>query len=56
VILSIDSDEKGKELVAKAGRELKKVANVAEIKHQNVSETEPVKIEEYSFKLKITKK
>ncbi len=53
VILFVDSDEKGKEFVAKAERELKKVANVAEIKHQNVSETEPIKIEEYLFKLKI---
>ncbi len=55
-VLLVDSDEKGKELVSKSHAELKKVANVSEIKHEKINDAELLKIEEYSFKLKILKK
>ena len=55
-ILIVDSDEKSKELVLSVHKELKKVANVYEIKYERISDTEPIKIEEYSFKLKISRK
>ncbi len=55
-ILFVDCDEKGKELVSKSRAELKKVANVSEIKHEEITDAESLRIEEYSFKLRIIKK
>ncbi len=55
-VLVVDSDEKGKELVRSAEKELKKVANICEIKHEHLGDVELLKMEEYSFKLKLSKK
>ena len=55
-ILSIDSDEKAKEFVSLIHEELKKTANIIEIKYENIPQAEILKIDEYSFKLKISKK
>jgi len=54
-ILIIDSDEKGKELVAKAEKELGKTANIVSVKYEKQN-TEAIAIEGYSFKLKVVKK
>lgn len=54
-ILFVDSDEKGKELVAKAKRELGKTANVVSVAYEKQN-TDALSIEDYSFKLKVAKK
>lgn len=51
VVLLLDSDEKGKELVAKFMSEIKRVTLVTGIEHHTLPHAQPLVVEEYTFKI-----
>lgn len=55
VVLLVDSDEKGKELVAKFASEIKRVTLVTGVEHENLSHVATLPIEEYVFKIALRK-
>ncbi len=55
VVLLLDSDEKGKELVSAFASEIKRVTLVTGVEHQTMVHAQPLVIEEYTFKIAFKK-